>query len=240
LAGILDRDEENLSLDLKWHVLPETTIFVGYQFSWVNYTGNEPIASIPSTTAANGFFVYHSSDRDSVTHYGYVGVEQDFTPNLTATVRAGASYNDVYADPLFPTTSWSPYADISMSYTYIPGSYVQFGFTQDISSTDQVTPDASGKITQYAQDSVIYLDINHKITQRLMATAIGRVQYTTYDGGVASSDTSTDYGLGFNLSYLINPHLSVDAGYNYDNVVSDISGYSYSRNRVYLGLTANY
>ena len=48
------------------------------------------------------------------------------------------------------------------------------------------------------------------------------------------------YGVGLNLSYQINPHFSVDGGYNYDNVVTDIAGYGYTRNRVYLGLTANY
>jgi len=51
---------------------------------------------------------------------------------------------------------------------------------------------------------------------------------------------STDYGVGINLTYQISQHFSVDAGYNYDDVVTQISGYGYSRNRVYLGLTANY
>ena len=46
--------------------------------------------------------------------------------------------------------------------------------------------------------------------------------------------------LGLRLTYQINTHLSVDAGYNFDDVTSEIAGYSYTRNRVYLGLTANY
>jgi len=235
LAGILDRIEESVALDVKWHLQEATTVFVGYQFSWVNYTGGEPIA----VDLLNSH-VYRSSDRDSYTHYGYVGVEQDFTPNLSATVRAGASYNDVYGDPLFPTTSWAPYADVSLSYTYIPGSYVQLGFTHDIGATDQVAPSSSGQITQYAENSVVYVDINHRITPKLVATVIGRLQYSTYSGGAANNYDTTDYGVGLNLSYQINTHLSVDTGYNYDNIVSDIPGYGYSRNRVYLGLTANY
>jgi hypothetical protein len=237
LAGILDRIEESAALDLKWHVLPETVAFIGYSFAWVNYTGDEPIAVVP---LLNSTFIYHSSDRDSDTHYGYLGVQEQFTPNLTATVRGGASYTDVYGDPLFPSTSWAPYADVSLSYTYIPGSYVQLGFTHDISSSDQIAPNAAGQLTQYAENSVIYLDINHHITPKLLATVIGRVQYSTYQGGADSNFDSTDYGLGFNLSYQVNPHFSVDLGYNYDNLVSDIGGYSYSRNRVYLGVSANY
>jgi hypothetical protein len=239
LAGILDRDEQDISLNLDWHVLPETTLYVGYQFSWVDYTKNEPIAVVPIVTPTfNG--VYHSGDRDTRSQYGYVGIEQQFTPNLTANIRAGATYTDVYADPLFPSTSWSPYADISLTYTYIPGSYVQFGFTHDISSTDQVSPNNAGELTQYANSSVIYVDVNHRITQKLVATIIGRVQYSTFQGGVAGSDDETDYSVGLNLSYQINQHFSVDAGYNFDDIVTQIAGYQYDRNRVYLGLTANY
>jgi len=237
LAGILDRVEENVGLDLKWHLQPETTILIGYQFAWVNYTGNEPIAVVNTLSTP---FTYHSNDRDNDSQYGYVGLEHDFTPNLSATVRAGASYTDSYADPLFPSTSWSPYADLSLTYTYIPGSYVQFGFTQDIGATDQVLPDSAGEITHYAKDSVIYVDVNHRLTSKLVATVIGRVQYSTFEGGAANSSDETDYSLGVNLDYEINQHFSVDAGYNYDDVETQIPGYGYSRNRVYLGLTANY
>jgi hypothetical protein len=183
---------------------------------------------------------YYSDDRNSYANYIYLGLEEDFTPNLTGTIRSGASANDVYSDPINPTTTWSPYADLSLSYTYLPGSYVQLGLTHDISATDQVMPNTVGGITQFAENSVVYIDVNHRITRKLVATLIGRVQYTTYDGGQADSASSTDWGFGANLSYQINPHLSVDTGYNYDNVVSDIAGYSYSRNRVYLGVTATY
>ncbi|MGA2245524.1 MAG: outer membrane beta-barrel protein [Verrucomicrobiota bacterium] len=239
LAGILDRVEEAVSLDVKWHLQPETTVFVGYQFAWVNFNGNEPIA-VANVPGRLNPVIYNSSDRDSYTHYGYVGLEQDFTPNLSATVKVGASYNDVYADPVYPTTDWYPYADLSLSWTYLPGSYVQLGFTHDLSATDQVTPNNVGELTQNAENSVVYVDINHRITQKLVATLIGRVQYTTYNGGAASSEDTTDYGVGLNLSYQINNHLSVDAGYNYDDVTTDIANYGYNRNRVYLGLTANY
>lgn len=238
LAGLLNRDEESAALDLKWHLRPDTTVFVGYQLAWVNYTGDEPIAVV--TLPSSSTFVYHSSDRDSVTHYGYLGVQEDFTSNLSATVRGGASYTDVYGEPLYSDTSWAPYADVAITYTYLPGSYVQFGFTHDISASDQISPDTAGRITDYAENSVIYADWNHRITSKLVASLIGRIQYSTYNGGAASSDDTTDYGVGINLDYQINNHLSVDAGYNYDDVESDIAGYTYDRNRVYIGLSANY
>lgn len=237
LAGSLDRIEESVSLNLQWRVLPHASASLGYSFSWVNYTANEPIA-IASLPAGN--FVYHSSDRDNYSHYLTLGLSDEFIPSLSASISVGASYTDAYADPLFPSTSWGPYANLSLSYTYIPGSYVQFGFSQDVGSTDQVAPNASGGITQYSRNSVVYLDVNHRFTPKLIGTAIGRFQYTTYEGGAASSESTSSFGLGLNLTYQFNARFSVDAGYNFDLVTSGISGYGYGRNRVYLGLTANY
>ncbi len=242
LAGLLDMVEQSAALDLKWHVAPETTLFVGYQLTIDNYTGNEPIAITPVTTPSfNG--IYHSQDRDSLTHYGYAGIQHQFTANLGGQARAGVSYTDNYNDPLNKNTSWAPYADVSLTYTYLPGSYAQVGFTQDISATDQVQPDAAGNMTQYAQSSVGYLSLNHKITSKLTGSAIGRIQYSTFKGGLASGESETDYSLGVNLNYMINQHFSMDAGYNYDNVLTsgaNIVDFGYSRNRVYLGVTANY
>jgi hypothetical protein len=240
LAGILDRIEQSAALDLKWHLTQDTTAFVGYQFAWVNYIGNEPVAVIPRLLSPTGYFIYNSGDRDMCSHYGYLGVEHSFTANLSAMVRAGATYSDYYADPIFPTTAWTPYADLSISYTYLPGSYVQFGFTHDISATDQISPDNAGRITQSQETSVIYADINHRITSKLIATLIGRIQYSTFEGGRANSADETQYGVGLNLNYQINQHFSVDAGYNYDNLETSLSGYQYDRNRVYLGVTASY
>ena len=218
------------------------SLFVGYQFSIDNYTGDEPIAITPVTTPSfNG--IYHSQDRDSLTHYGYVGIQHQFTANLGRPGSAGVSYTDNYNDPLNKNTSWAPYADVNLTYTYLPGSYAQVGFTHDISASDQVQPDAAGNMTQYAESSVGYLTLNHRITSQLTASAIGRIQYSTYQGGLASNQSETDYSLGVNLNYMINQHFSVDAGYNYDNVTTmgaQAVDFGYTRNRVYLGLTANY
>jgi hypothetical protein len=232
LAGVLNRDENSASIDFKWHVQPETTLFVGYQYSLVNYTGDEPIAfSIPlliDKPGSKGF--YQSSDRDSMTHYAYVGLEHQFTPNLGGSARGGVSYTDIYNDPLNSNTSWAPYADVSLTYTYLPGSYVQVGFTQNINATDQVQPDSSGNMTQYAESSVGYASLNHKITSKLTGSVIGRIQYSTFQGGAASSEDETDY-------------FSLDVGYTYADVVtsgSEVVDVGYSRNRAYLGLSANY
>lgn len=244
-AGTLDRVEQGMALDLKWHLQPETTVYVGYKLGWVNYNGNEEIAvaNIPVYTATTNYLrqvAYHSADRDNVTHYGYAGVQQDFTPNLSADARVGATYVDNYADPLYASTSWVPYANVSLTWTYLTGSYAQLGFSHDITASDQVAPDSSGHITQYNESSDLYVDVNHRITSKLKGSVVAHVQYTEYNSGAAANSTSTDYGVSLNLDYQITRHFSADAGYNYDQTTSDLAGYAYTRNRVYLGVTATY
>lgn len=235
LAGTLNSVNHYVGLDLKWLLDPETTLLVGYEFDWYDYIGNEPIAYDNLVGR-----YYNSSDRNTMVHKVYVGVDEQFLPNLQAKIEAGGEYDDAYADPINPSTTWNPYASISASYTYLPGCFVQLGFNQDIGTTDVTAPDSAGHITQYSKTSVVYLSVNHRITQKLVASVIGRLEYDSYEGGAAASDDTTDYGLGVDLSYQIDQHFSVDAGYNYDNVQSDVPGIEYSRNRVYLGLTATY
>ena len=243
MAGLLNRSEQNISLDLQWHFQPETMGFIGYNFRWANYLGNEPIGVfnyVDKNSSARSV-VYRSDSRNSDTHYAYLGLQHQFTASLSGSVKGGVSYTDSYNDPLQATTSLSPYADLSLSYTYSPGSYVQLGFTHDINATDIASVNSvTGSLTQYQESSVIYASLNHQITARLLGTIIGRCQYSTYQGGVSDSVTDTDFSLSVNLRYQISTHFSADIGYNFDNLTSGINGRDYSRNRVYAGFGANY
>lgn len=232
-AGILNRVEQNVSLDFQWTIQPETMAFIGYNFNLVNYTGGEQIA-----VDLNGV-PYTSDSRDLMSHTAYVGVNHQFTANLSGMVKGGVTYTDSYNDPR-NSTSLSPYADLSVSYTYIPGSYVQVGLTHQINATDVVSPGLNGSLTQNQESTVFYADINHRFTPKLLGTVIGRFSSSTFNGGAYNNSSDEAYGLGINLNYQINRHFSADLGYNYDNLVSGISGRSYDRNRVYIGLIAKY
>ena len=234
LAGLMNRIEQLVSLDFQWHVAPETVAFFGGQFGAVNYIGDEPIALNPGTS---GPPIYYSADRDSRSYYGYVGVQRSMLANLSFTGKIGAQYTDNYNDN---TTSLNPYADLSLIYTYLPGSYAQIGFTQTQNATDQVTPDSNGRITLSTESSTVYASINHKLTSKLLGTVIGRWQHSIYNQGLYNNQALDYYSLGVNLSYSFNQHFSVDAGYNLDDVVSKVPGNSYTRNRIYLGVTAAY
>ncbi len=232
LAGELNRIEQTISLDLQWAVAPETVAFVGGALGLVDYTGNEPIAQIGPTT-----FLF-SDDRNSRSYFGYVGASHSMLANLSFVGKVGVQYTDNYNSS--SGTSLNPYADLSLIYTYLPGSYAQVGFTETQNATDQVNPASNGSIALFTQSSTVYASLNHQLTPKLLGTVIGRWQHSVYNGGAFDNQADDYYSLGVNLSYAFTQHLSAEAGYNLDNLQSDIPGNNYTRNRVYLGVSAAY
>jgi hypothetical protein len=233
-AGLLNRIDQSIALDLQWHVAPETVALIGYQFEWVDYTGNEQIAVDPITSA-----IYNSDSRNNYSHFGYVGLQRNLLPNLNASAKVGVQYTDNYNDSSPATTT--PYAVSSLSYTYSPGSYAQLGVTHSQNATDVVAPSTTtGRITQSQESTVISASVNQQLTPKLMGSVIGNIQYSTFNQGAFSNEADVDYGLGLNLSYAFTQYFSGEVGYNFDDLQSNIPGRGYSRNRVYLGVTAAY
>jgi hypothetical protein len=228
LAGILNRDENLISLDFQWHVQPTTTAFVGYQYGQVIYTGNEPIAP--------GFM---SSARDNRSHYGYVGVQHDFLENLSGTARVGVQYTQDYNDPS-ATTTLAPYESASLVYTYASGSYAQIGVTHSQNATVTTQLNANGQLTQDEESTVVYGSINHRLTSKLTASGVVNYQNSSYHDGLYNGQNDNYYTLGLNLNYSFTHNFSMEAGYNFDDSVSVVPGQSYTRDRVYLGVTASY
>jgi len=238
LAGELNRFDQTISLDLQWAVAPETIAFVGGAFEWVNYTADQPIAF---TGIGPNPYLY-SDSRNNRSYFGYVGAQHNMLANLSFTGRVGVQYTDSYNDPS-SSSSVNPYADLSMVYTYLPGSYAQFGFTQTENATEQVgytATGSNGNIALFTESSTVYASVNQKLTPKLMGTVLGRWQHSVYNGGLYNNQADNYYSFGANLSYAFNQHFSAEAGYNLDYLQSSIPGNLYSRNRVYLGVSAAY
>jgi hypothetical protein len=240
LAGLLNRIDQTISLNLQWHIAPETIALIGGSFEEVNYTGNEPIAYSIPLGIKTGNPYYQSDNRDSRQYTGYVGFQHSFLPNLNVSANVGGTYTDPYNDPL-GSTSIAPYALVSIVYTYLPGSYVQLGLSQSRNATDVVAPDlTSGKITQDQDSTYVYGSINHQITPKLLGSLIGSWQYSTFQEGAFANESDSLYSLGLNLAYTFTQHLSGEVGYNFDDIQSNINQRGYTRNRVYIGITAAY
>ena len=236
LAGQLNRLDQSIGMDFQWAVAPETVALIGYQFEWVLYTAGQPIAPGPPPTFTPPYF---SNSRNSQSHFLYAGFQHSFLPNLNVSVKAGAQDTSYYNDPGTPN-QLTPYASMSASYTYAPGSYVQLGFQHVQIASDITAPDHNGNITQGSQSSLFSGSVNHQITAKLTGSVVASIQSTRYYQGFYNNNSDWYYSLGANLTYSFNQHFSTEVGYNFDDVESNIPGYGYSRNRVYLGVTATY
>jgi hypothetical protein len=233
-TGLLDVLDHVVHVDGHWQAMPQTTVILGYQFRDTEYTGDEQIGQEPNTGAP-----IMSDQRNSRSHYVYVGADHTFRPDLTGSIRGGARYTEYYNDEN-GQDDWGPYALASLKYTYRPDSYLEAGFSYDYNTTDLFSVGNDGSITLNAQSASLYATLHHKITPKLFGTLNGQVQSSTYNGGAYDNETDYYFLFGANLEYRFNPFLSAELGYNYDRLKSDISTRDYDRNRVYIGVTANY
>jgi hypothetical protein len=232
-SGLLDRVEHMIHVDGRWLIQPQTIGVVGYQFREVNYTGDEEIG-----LRDDGSSIV-SKDRDSRSHYLYLGADHTFARNLSGTIRVGGRYIDYYNDDRGIGNSFGPYALINLQYTYAPQSYLEAGFSYDMNATDAFSV-SGNSFTQNEESAVAHASITHMITPKLFGSVLSSFQYSTFNGGTLNDQSERYFLLGLNFKYHFTPHFSAEAGYNYDLVNSDISFRSYDRNRVYLGVTAAY
>lgn len=243
-AGLLNQVENSIWVNLNYQYLPNLMFLVGYNFSLYNYTGGEPIAVNPVLTPGGiNFNVYNSDNRDAMSHNLYVGTQYAMTANLSVLANAGFQYVNNDNLPSFAhqdSGSIQPTANIAVTYTYLPGDYVQVGFTQAINSSATSDVSGNGSLTLYQETSVIYATLNHQITPKLTGSVIGHYQYSTFVGGANDGEPQDWYTLGLNLAYAVNPLISVDAGYNFYYLTKTGPLEGYSRNVGYASVTASF
>jgi hypothetical protein len=224
-SALLDRMEHLGTANVRLQVLPQTVVLAGYQFGFNDFQSSRPIAPLSPL---------RGTDRDNYSHYMYVGVDQAISPEFTVSLRGGAQYTD-YTE--LNHDLWNPYVDGSLTYTFAPASYLQAGVRHTRLTTD-VTAYSPGTLDQ--EVSIVYGSLNHRITPRLLATALSQFQYGIFEGGAFDNDKELFLLTGVNFSYAFTQFLSAEVGYNYDRLRSDLGNRSYTRNRVYVGVRATF
>jgi hypothetical protein len=220
-SALLDRMEHLITAEGLWHFRPDTSGLLGYQYQQVDHRGSGDI-SYDGMVVDNEF-------RDTQSHRVYAGVQHQPTSNVDLGVRLGAQFTDYHeADE----DAVLPFVDARGTWTYNPGSFVQVGVVHTLNQTDVAA------LSQ--QSTSVWGMINHRITPRLTGNVLGQFQHSSFQEGALDGDSDLLYLAGVNLTYKFNPHLGVEAGYNWDKLDSDLSGRSYSRNRVYIGVRATY
>jgi hypothetical protein len=221
-SGLLDRLEHTVKFDTRWKLTPQTVGIVGYSYSQINYTGDEPITATEM-----------SDSRDSQGHTIYVGAQHTFNPSLAGTLLVGGqqySYDRVGVDSEF-----SPYVQGSLTYTIESKTSLEAGVQYSRSPANI----AGAQDTETAQ---IYATLRQQIASKLIGSLNGTYSDSKYNGGGVTVDGKHQVysRLGLDLAYEFTQNLSGHLGYNYDEIDSDLPGRSYDRNRVYLGVTAGF
>ncbi len=225
-AALLDRIEHLFDIKGTWQVQEHLLAFAGYKYGIVDYTSKDPV-DFPALDPG--------SIRDNVSHYFYLGASRSFSSQLTGSIQVGAQYTHFEH---ISNNSWTPYVDMSGSYSYLPGSSVQLGFKHARNATDQIgTP---GAITGDQETSTVYASINHRITAQLTASLVGQYQMSQFNGGTDDGKADNFLFVNLNLSYRLNPNWAVEASYYFDRLDSDLADRSFTRDRYYVGVRANY
>jgi hypothetical protein len=227
-SALLDRLEHTFRLDGRWNARPDLVGIAGYQLGLVNYTADQLLSP---------FGTLRSDDRDTTSHFGYLGAEYTVSEELSLAGRGGIEfieYTELDEDEV------SPYVDVSGTYRYVPGSYLQLGARHRHNPTDVAGDGTDDGVTLDQETSTVYGSIHHRITAKIAANLVGQYQRSTFNGGDVDGDVDNFLLGGFNLQYDINQNWTAEAGYNYDRLDSDMGGRSFSRNRIYAGVRLQY
>jgi hypothetical protein len=229
-SALLDRLEHRITANLRSQIKPETSAILGYQYRIVDYTSDDSL----------GFGPFIDPDvRNSDSHYVYIGADHNFTPQLVGSIRAGAqftSYDNALAGS--DDSQASPYVDANLSYSYAQGSSIALGVRHERNQTDLAQ--VGGALVLDQETTSVYASVSHQLTAKLTANLIGMYANSSFGDSLAGSPTDQFFSLGANLNYQINQYLAAETGYNFDDLSSDLGNRSYDRNRVYIGLKANY
>ncbi len=243
-SALLDRMEHLGSLNLRWQALPSTVAVLGYEYGVVDHTSKDSLGPVLFVNSPADPFYVNPNIRDERSHYAFVGVDQFFNPQLSASIRVGAQFTDYNNLHVGSTDTISPYVDASLTWNFAEGSAFQVGVRNQRSATDVVGTDAASPVLD-AETTGVYGSISHHILPMLVGSLVGQFQHSDFRGGSANGQAEDFYTLGVNFNYQFNQYFSGDLGYNYDKLESDVGAgtlfaRSYDRNRVYLGIRANY
>jgi Putative beta-barrel porin 2 len=234
-AGLLNEMDNVVHLDGRYQLQPQTVGILGVQLRQTDFTGDQDIS--PTATYSSGQPIM-SDSRNARSYYGYLGLDHNFRPDFTGSVRLGGRYTD-YFNSLDDQTQGSPYAMASLKYTYLPESSFELGGSYDYSPTSLYPGvNAANQINTSAEAGTVFMALNHRIVPKLYGSILAQYQNSMYVGGVYDGKSDNFFLVGLNLRYQFNPNFSAGVGYNYDNLTGVQP--HYDRNRVYIGVTGSY
>ena len=198
---------------------------------------------------------YNQSDADglaadSESHYLLLGLEHRFSPNTIVVAKAGAQIRK--SDAVNGSDSTNPYAEVALrsriNDVFSVRSFVRYG-SEPYDTVRQLVP--AGDLFDFDDRRTLRLGVSGEYALSPMLSLFGGVDYiaASFDDGrnVTGVVPATASGIDEDLlnayvgvSVKFNEGLYGTLSYNYTDSSSDFVGYSYDRNRVNLGIRAEF
>ena len=218
-------------------------------FTWELY--NQFRYQLGPQTVLTGDYRYaqNSSSGDAVDssdQYLLAGVEHRFSPNTIGIVRAGIQLHDVDGGESYN----SPYLELAMnsqlSQQFSVRAFARYGI--ESYDTVQLHPDSG--LSRFNDVQTLRLGVSSEYIISPMFSIFGGVDYipTSYAEGqqlnaplADVSDLDNDlFNAYIGVSAKFNDYLTGTLSYNYTDSTSDIENDDYTRNRINLGISAEF
>ena len=212
----------------------------------IENTGSQVVsfAVFPKITLSFGGILddltYDDVSRGYTSYTGFVGSLWQALPSLSLSGRIGASYTEGSQGQAQAT----PYAALSLNWNLGEHSSLNFSYAHEVTPSDVVGADGetSDRFTA---------GFNYNITARLSAHLSGILTHSVIEQDqlvvqnfaiavVPVGYTENTYEVDSGLTYNYNQYLDFDGGVTISGVTSEVSGFGYSRDQVYLGVRGTY
>ncbi|GAA5481334.1 hypothetical protein [Haloferula sargassicola] len=186
---------------------------------------------------------------DSSSHYILLGLEHRFSPNTIIVAKAGAQIRQ--SDALFGSDSTNPYAELALrsriNDVFSIRSFVRYG-SEPYDTVRQV---ALGPLYDFDDRRTLRVGVSGEYMISPMLSLFGGVDYigAQFDDGrlvsgvgplTANSIDEDLVNAYVGLSVKFADSIYGTVSYNYTDSSSDFVGYSYDRNRVSVGVRAEF
>lgn len=185
---------------------------------------------------------------DSTDQYLLGGIEHRFSPNTIGIVRAGAQFRDVDDGD----SSTSPYLEFALNSQVTQQFRVRAFARYGIESYDTVVGHPVAGLVEFDDRRTLRIGVSSEYALSQMLSIFGGVDYipTSYDEGrsvatppflgtIAGLDEDI-FNAYIGVSYKFNDFLTGTASYNYTDSSSDLAGRDYDRNRISVGVSAEF
>ena len=219
------------------------------RFTWMLYQQFRYLLSQQTVLTAE--YRYSETDAgglasDSTNHYLLVGAEHRFSPNSILIGRAGAQWRDVDLGG----SSTNPFLELAVNTQVNPQLRIRSFMRYSVEDFDTVQQ-AQASLYDFDERQALRIGITGEYALSPMLTLFGGVDYIhgSFDDGrrltgggplILSGQSEDLINLHVGVSVKLTEILTGTASYSFTDSSSDFQGRDYNRNRISIGLHAEF